>query len=151
MFPLSIYFLANDVDVMDKLPGNGYWEIVFYDFHLKNLSKCYTNIALSFVGIMIFGLGSDALEMYKRLFGFGKKKPNQEMILLEYPPQTRVDSARSAWTNNSTMKDFHEYADLVTPNSEIDEILEKPDNFIINSLDLEKGEPRKVSGMTEDK
>lgn len=151
MFPLSIYYLVNDIEVMSQQPGYGYWDIVFYDFYLKNLFKCYTNIALSFVGIMIFGLGSDALEMYKRLFRFGKKKPNQEMILLEYPTQNRVESAWSGWTNNSTMKDFHEYADLVTPNDEIDEIPEKADNFIINSLDLEKGEPREVSDITEDK
>lgn len=132
MFPLSIYYLVNDITTNEQ-PGYGYWDILYYDFRLKDLYKCYTNLALSFVGILIFGLGSDALEMYKGLFRFGKKPTSDQMILLEYPPQTKVNSAGSGWTNNSTMREFREFADLVSENGE------KLESYVVNCLDLEAG------------
>lgn len=71
MVPVSIYYFASDFEVfrgkLDWATTHGeYWGHIFFaDFGIEPVYDKWVNIALAFVAFILFGLGSDALLMYK--------------------------------------------------------------------------------------
>ncbi|KSA02396.1 uncharacterized protein AC631_01860 [Debaryomyces fabryi] len=125
LVPVAVYFFVSDFSLFEgdfvwSEIHNEYWgEIFFFDFGIEIVYDRWVNIALSVVTFLLFGLGSDALEMYKnglcvislgRLFNKSTKSdshhlelfhltknnsPTSQFALSKMSTQTRVGSNRS--------------------------------------------------------
>lgn len=132
LVPLAVYNFASDAKYYRgpfiwKEIHTSYWgEIVYYDLGISTCYDRFIDIGLSFIAFIIFGLGSDALTMYKKILGhigFSHFSYPDNVTLSRFrkslPKQFRTNSNKSDfsevsnWTNGSTMHDFSDYNEVV--------------------------------------
>lgn len=77
LVPLAIYNFVNAADTYSVLTfslseiHNEYWGTIYaFDYGTSQLASPISNICLALVAFLIFGLGTDALSMYRRFLGF---------------------------------------------------------------------------------
>ena len=74
MIPLSLYYFVSQAEVLknpfhwDQVHNEEWNVIYFYDFGFFTFYDRLVNCILSVLAFIIFGLGSDALDMYKSMF-----------------------------------------------------------------------------------
>ncbi|CUM67426.1 uncharacterized protein PRCAT00005122001 [Priceomyces carsonii] len=166
----TYYFVADALSFKGKFSWkethNEYWDFIyFFDVGYSVTYGNFINIGLSIITFILFGLGSDALDLYKSMFrklgfNFGSKKDDNQLFKISSnkSDQTRVNSNRSkasgklensALTNGSHMTEFEsEFKNLVKENFELpspDSSLGKNSATRISTVDLEKGSSNEVS------
>lgn len=175
LVPVSIYYFASDFSLFQgkfvwSEVHSMYWgEIYFYDFGINIVYDRWVHIALSVVTFLLFGLGSDALKMYKsalclmglkRLFNISSKSdvhhnelfhltkhnsPTSQYTLSKMSTQTRVGSNKSDLHKMCDFRDgFNEIVDDSTIGRSSTGNL---NNSIHGVQDLEKGitSPKSIS------
>ncbi|KAK6460893.1 pheromone A receptor-domain-containing protein [Scheffersomyces coipomensis] len=159
--PLAIYYFVGDVSVFrgpfnwsavhNELWGN----IEYFDFGFFLLYENFINMGLSVITFLIFGLGSDAVDMYKSIFHtvtfhkFSKHRDMQDDLATQVgslPSQSRINSNKSQFTTStgmtgSTMNEFdRQYGDLLDDGYNLDSpgSTNSTPKYLINNSDLEK-------------
>ncbi|KAK6198754.1 pheromone A receptor-domain-containing protein [Scheffersomyces amazonensis] len=160
--PVAIYYFVLDAQVYrgpfnwsaihNELWGN----IEYFDFGFVLLYDNFINMGLSVIAFLIFGLGSDAVQMYKSTFHIltlhmfdSKRRQELEMAtqIDSLAPQSRINSNKSQFTTStglsgSTMQEFdRHYGDLLDDHYNLDSpgTAATTPKYLINSSDLEKG------------
>lgn len=135
MIPLSLYYFVSQAEVLknpfhwDQVHNEEWNVIYFYDFGFFTFYDRLVNCILSVLAFIIFGLGSDALDMYKSMFHkvhnrcWYKKTDepySQEQAIKSMEPQTKINSNKSqfsnttSFTNTSTMRDIeNQFGDVM--------------------------------------
>lgn len=165
MIPVTVYYFSKDAKqyahpFLWSLAHSDLWsEIVYGDFGTSILYQQWVDVALSILTFVLFGLGADAIEMYKdalrRLgFAFKDRRTNNGNILVTKElsgasSNTRVGTntlkaGRSMVSDRPSVKTFmNEYGDdfheLVTDEKCASD--KSPISFAVGTVDLERGTP----------
>lgn len=158
LFPLSVYFFVADVSSKTQesysfsaVHGPDWNNILYSDFGTSYVYYAWIDLALSIITFILFGLGSDAIAMYKSALykiGFKSLKDNSPSqahttkSLSSQFDQSRTSTNQSHSTsksfpatktttegstivneNHNRMVDFGDYNDLISEN---DVVLESP-------------------------
>ena len=162
--PLATYYFSDDAKKFhgkynfDRVHGPNWELIFFYDAGTGFLYDKWIDIGLSFINFLLFGLGSDALDMYKiiliklkfnRIFNI-----SDPTIMESFPLQSRTatnETKRSQATegtkiSGSTVTDGIDimYDKVMNGNDEVspqswDSETSKETKINSNTMDLEKG------------
>lgn len=108
LLPLSLYYFVNDAKQLHQ-PFN--WDMIhhpewnmtqYFDVDPKNLYRKYIDIGLSVIAFLIFGLGTDAVNMYK--IGLIHLKVNK-IVEIKDPRDLGNTQTRSS-TNQTSKSNF---------------------------------------------
>lgn len=143
LVPVAIYYFISDFTLFEgkfvwSEIHNQYWgEIFFFDFGIEIVYDRWVNIALSVITFLLFGLGSDALQMYKNglcMVGLGRlfnrstrsdshhlelfhltknNSPTSQFALSKMSTQTRVGSNRSELSKPAMCEFRHGFNEIV--------------------------------------
>lgn len=165
MVPVTVFYFSKDVGqyahrfIWSQAHSDVWSEIVYGDFGPSFLYQQWVDVALSVVTFLLFGLGSDAIEMYKGAlrklgFSFKDRRTNNGNVLVTKElsgasSNTRVGT-NTLKTGHSVVSDkpsvntymneyghdFHELmADEKFPSEK------SPVCFRVDTVDLEKASP----------
>ncbi|KAI5954745.1 STE3 [Candida theae] len=142
MTPLSIYYFAQKVSYASypfrwsEVHGPDWGDIYAVDFGFFAVIDRLVNASLSVVAFLLFGLGTDALKMYKSFLGLANRDTGEplskETTYTHHGTPTKLSSNKSQFSNRTnysepTMAD--EFGQVMQELGVVDE----------NSLDLESG------------
>ncbi|EMG47822.1 STE3 Pheromone a factor receptor [Candida maltosa Xu316] len=132
MLPLAIYYFFSQANqsqypfVWREVHHSDWGEIYFYDLGFFTLYDKLVNCIVSVLAFLIFGLGSDAIGMYKGILSmvginFKPKSAGKEgKELQELPSPSLINTNKSQitnttpFTNTSTLRDIeNQFADII--------------------------------------
>ncbi|CAI5757878.1 unnamed protein product [Candida verbasci] len=138
MFPLSVYYF---VEQAKNSTGKFNWDevhhpnwdvILYYDFGFFLLYDRIVNSILSVLTFLLFGIGTDALTMYR---GWLRLKKNSDTPLSKQTTFVKVESGKSQYSSTTTftqptLQEFHEFKDVLQEFHEIKDVLQESDDNI---------------------
>lgn len=146
LVPFAIYNFVNAADTFGVLTfnlkeiHNEYWGTIYaFDYGTSQLASPIINICLAFCTFILFGLGTDALSMYRRFLRFiGFKKiskgsnSDDPVISTEFTENKHLtrDTVQTEGTM-ATMHELTDYKELVF--GEAEQSLDLPDTLIKES------------------
>lgn len=145
LVPFAIYNFVNAADTFGELHfslseiHNEYWGTIYaFDYGTSQLASPIINICLAFCTFILFGLGTDALSMYRgflRFLGFkrfSKSDDDDPVISTEFTESKQL-TRETVKTENTlaTMHELEDFKDLVFGEGE--KPLDLPDTLIRES------------------
>lgn len=167
LVPISVYYFVSDATVFtEKFQWskyhNQYWGTILYaDLGMSIVYDKWADIALSIVTFFLFGLGTDALEVYKNFYYnvglsalFGRKKsdvgsvdlsslskletPNTQFTLSHMSTQTRVNTGHSH-NSKSKLSSFKNELDNILNEDSSSQGDSKKDSLTEHTCQLSEG------------
>ncbi|KAI3407021.1 STE3 [Candida oxycetoniae] len=133
MMPLAIFYFVDSVGTIrepfhwSQVHDDKLWGVIeYYDFGYITVADKLVNSMLSIIAFLLFGLGSDALQMYKSLF----RKFSQNTVTETLPlskqstyvqnggTPTKFNSPNSQFSRGTnfsdpTMREFDDFTDVI--------------------------------------
>ncbi|CAK9438465.1 uncharacterized protein LODBEIA_P26890 [Lodderomyces beijingensis] len=129
MTPLSIYYFVDSVKYIQgpfswsQTHDDNWGEIDFYDFGFATMIDKSVNAALSIIAFLLFGLGTDAVGMYKAQFRKVHPKSHSEPLskqstYVQNGSPTKMNSNKSQFSESTnysepTMHEFSDFHDVI--------------------------------------
>ncbi|KAG5421875.1 STE3 [Candida metapsilosis] len=154
MTPLSIYYFAQKVSwaeypfVWNQVHGPDWGDIYFVDLGFFAVIDRLVNASLSVVAFLLFGLGTDALKMYKSFLGLGNKEIGEPLS----KETTYRGTPTKLLSNKSQFSDRTNYSEP-TVQDEFGQVMQELGIVDENTSDLESGRvlkqnsPRKTANV----
>lgn len=135
MCPFALYDFVSDMQTYSSSEfsfsetHNKYWSIIYkLDVGMLGVATRFVDMGLSVIALVLFGLGSDALEMYRGwlakvgLKRFSKALPDELFISKEFADSRKTSRGTENSANSEetveTMFEYSKYKELVFPDKE---------------------------------